>query len=158
MLATGSMCGEYGFHRFHSFHFHSFIDHGDGLVSLRVHEPLAIDSGIYTCVVTSEYGCCTTSNEVTIVEDSNCVREIVPEFIKELVPAVAMHGSLVSFCARVTPVTSKVKWFICGREINENTRGITVSHCLLFSFFWTNLAQITNPIRYVDRRTEFVTF
>lgn len=105
----------------------SFIDHGDGLITLRLLEPLAIDSGIYTCIVTSEYGCCTTSNEVAIVEEPDPVREIVPEFVKELVPAVAMHGSVVSFCARVTPVTSKVKWFICGREINENTRGIMVS-------------------------------
>lgn len=104
-----------------------FIDHGDGLVVLRVIEPLAIDSGLYSCVIASEYGCCVTSTEVTIdpVDETQC--EKAPEFIKELVPVVAMHGSVIAFCARVSPPTSHFKWTICGREINENSRGMMVS-------------------------------
>lgn len=103
------------------------IDHGDGLITLRIMNPLSIDSGSYTCMVASEFGCCTTTADVTISETSNVLRETIPTFVKELVPAVAMHGSVVSFCARVSPITSKVKWFICGREITENSRGTIVS-------------------------------
>lgn len=95
-------------------------------------DPVSTDSGIYTCIVASEYGCCTTSTQIKITEVQEAVREIVPVFIKEPVPVVAMHGSVVSFCARVTPVTSKTKWFICGRKITETTRGIVVSHNFMF--------------------------
>lgn len=103
------------------------IDHGDGLIALRVLNPLAVDSGFYTCMVASEYGCCSTSCEVIIKEAKEVVREIIPTFIEEPVPVVAMLGSVVSFCTRVAPVASKVKWFVCGREITESSRGTIVS-------------------------------
>lgn len=111
-----------------AFYLPSLIDHGDGLIALRVLNPLAIDSGFYTCMVASEYGCCSTSCEVTIKEAKEVVRETIPTFIDEPVPVVAMHGSVVSFCGRVSPISSKVKWFVCGREITESSRGTIVSN------------------------------
>lgn len=51
----------------------------------------------------------------------------MPIFAKHPVPVVALHGSVVSFCAKVLPVYTQVKWSICGREMNESTRGILVS-------------------------------
>lgn len=78
-------------------------------------------------MVASEFGCCSTSCEVTIKEAEEVVRETIPTFIDEPVPVVAMHGSVVSFCARVLPATSKVKWIVCGREITESSRGTIVS-------------------------------
>lgn len=78
-------------------------------------------------MIASEYGCCTTSCEIIIREANEVIRESIPTFIKEPVPVVAMNGSAVSFCARVSPISSKMKWFICGREITENTRGTIVS-------------------------------
>lgn len=107
------------------------IDHGDGLIALRVFNPMAIDSGFYTCMVASEYGCCSTSCEVTIKEAAEVVRETIAAFIEEPVPVVAMHGSVVSFCARISPVAAKVKWFVCGREITESSRGTIVSQHML---------------------------
>lgn len=115
------------------FQFYSLIDHGDGLIALRILNPLAINSGFYTCMVASEFGCCSTSCEVTIEEAEEFMREIIPAFIEEPVPVVAMHGSVVSFCARVSPATSKFKWFLCGREITENSRGTIVSTIKFFS-------------------------
>lgn len=90
-------------------------------------DPLSIDSGLYTCIVTSDYGCCITSTEINIMEKTRDVRDVIPAFIKKPVPVVAMDGSDASFCARVSPVTAKVKWFICGREITDSSRGIIVS-------------------------------
>lgn len=78
-------------------------------------------------MVASEYGCCSTSCEVTIKEAEEVMRDTIPTFIDEPVPVVAMHGSVVSFCARVSPASSKVKWFISGREITESSRGTIVS-------------------------------
>lgn len=111
----------------------SLIDHGDGLIALRILNPLQIYSGFYTCMVASEYGCCSTSCEVTIKEAGEVMRDTIPTFIDEPVPVVAMHGSVVSFCARVLPTTSKVKWFISGREITESSRGTIVSSSALNS-------------------------
>lgn len=112
----------------------SLIDHGDGLIALRVLNPLAIDSGFYTCMVASEYGCCSTACEILIKEAVEVMRETIPTLIDEPVPVVAMHGSVVSFCARVSPISSKVKWFVCGREITESSRGTIVSKSYLIRF------------------------
>lgn len=106
-------------------------------------DPSAIDSGSYTCMVASEYGCCTTTTDVVISEANEVLRETIPIFLKELVPVVAMHGSVVSFCARVSPITSKVKWFICGREITENSRGTIVS--IAFIVLFSSLNTTFNP-------------
>lgn len=87
-----------------------------------------MDSGCFTCMVASEYGCCSTSCEVQINQAAEVDRDIVPVFIEEPVPVIAMHGSVVSFCARVSPIATKVKWFICGREITESSRATIVSY------------------------------
>lgn len=108
------------------------IDHGDGLLALRVTKPFSTDSGIYTCIIASEYGCCTTSCEINISPAYEIIRESIPTFIKVPVPVVAMHGSIVSFCAIVSPATAKAKWFICGREITEKARGTVVSSYQFF--------------------------
>lgn len=52
--------------------------------------------------------------------------EIKPVFIKSPQPVVAAYGTVVSFCARVSPVHAKVKWSTCGRVLTEDTRGILV--------------------------------
>lgn len=103
------------------------IDHGDGLIALRILNPTVKDSGCFTCMVASEYGCCSTSCEIIIKQAAEIARDIIPEFIEEPFPVTAMHGSVVSFCARVSPIAAKVKWFICGREITESTRATIVS-------------------------------
>lgn len=103
------------------------IDHGDGLLALRITNPIYTDSSIYTCVIASEYGCCTTSCEVNIRAAHDMIREPIPTFIIETEPAVAMVGSNVSFCSKFAPISARSKWFVCGREINENTRGTIVS-------------------------------
>lgn len=104
------------------------IDHGDGLIALRVLN--AINSGChyFTCMVASEYGCCSTSCEIIVKKVDEIAQEMVPTFIEEISPVVAMHGSVVSFCARVSPSAAKVKWFICGREVTDNTRSTVVSN------------------------------
>lgn len=104
------------------------IDHGDGLIALRVMKAMVSGCHLFTCMVASEYGCCSTSCEVSIQPSVDVAAEMIPKFIEEPVPVVAMHGSVVSFCARVDPIVSKIKWFICGREITENTRGTIVSN------------------------------
>lgn len=118
----------FGMFCFHENSYHSrFIDHGDGLIALRILNPLAKNSGSYTCMIASDFGCCTTSCEITIKEQKELLRETIPNFMIKPLPVVAMHGSVVSFCARVEPIEAKVKWFICGREVTENSRGIIVS-------------------------------
>lgn len=107
---------------------HRYIDHGDGLIALRILDPFVYDSGRYTCTVRSDYGKCETSCDVSIYEVSEQEEfETKPVFIKSPQTVAAAHGTVVSFCARVSPVYAKVKWSICGRSVAEDTRGILVS-------------------------------
>ncbi|KAJ6643194.1 Myosin light chain kinase, smooth muscle [Pseudolycoriella hygida] len=106
-----------------------YIDHGEGLICLRILDPFVFDSGTYTCSVQSDYGKCETSCEVHISEVSQQDElEMKPVFIKSPQAVVAAYGSVVSFCARVSPVYAKVRWSICGRNVTEDTRGILVEH------------------------------
>lgn len=116
---------------FQTISIYRYIDHGDGLISLRITDPFVFDSGRYTCVVRSDYGKCETSCNVIVTEVSEQEElDLRPVFIKSPQPVVAAYGAVVSFCARVTPVHATVKWSICGRSLTEDTRGILVS-------FWT---------------------
>lgn len=145
-------CRKFSFFFFFQFNFR-LIDHGDGLIALRILNPLAIHSGSYTCMIASEYGCCSTSCEVTINEQKELLRETIPTFLKTPLPVVAMHGSVVSFRARITPIESKAKWFICGREITENSRGAIVSISYVFLFF---LFLKLKPLGVNSHRNEYL--
>lgn len=103
-----------------------YIDHGNGLICLRILDPFIGDSGEYSCCVVTDHGTCATSTKVTI---SDAMHEPfrMPVFEKHPVPIAANYGAVVSFCAKVLPLDAQVKWSICGREVAENVRGIMVS-------------------------------
>lgn len=104
-----------------------YIDHGEGVIALRILDPFVYDSGRYTCTVRSDYGKCETSCNVSIYEVLERDEfETKPVFIKPPQMVVAAYGTVVSFCARVSPVHAKVKWSVCGRVLTEDTRGILV--------------------------------
>lgn len=116
---------------------HRYIDHGEGMICLRILDPFVYDSGRYTCIVRSDYGKCETSCDVVISEVlEQDELEMKPVFIKSPQTVVAAYGTVVSFCARVSPVHAKVEWSVCGRVLTENTRGILVS--LYYSFVLTS--------------------
>lgn len=104
------------------------MDHGGGLIVLRIIDPFVFDSGTYTCVVRSAFGTCNSRCTVVISEmvDVRHEDDTMPVFLKQPVPVVALHGSVVSFCAKVWPAHTQVKWSICEREMKETTRGILV--------------------------------
>lgn len=109
------------------------------MLALRIIDPFVYDSGTYTCVVKSSYGSCTTNGTLEIVElgqTKTIEDDKMPIFAKHPVPVVALHGSVVSFCAKVWPVYTQVKWSICGREMNESTRGILVSNTYIHMTFF----------------------
>lgn len=112
---------------------HSMIDHGDGLLALRIANPVSQDSGSYTCNIASEYGCCTTTCEI-IINNATCKlsQESMPTFIEEPLPVVTTHGTSLSFHVRTSPDSAITKWFICGREITESAIAKIVSRCYFF--------------------------
>lgn len=104
-----------------------YIDHGDGVLTLRIYDPFVFDSGYYSCTVSSKYGECETKCAVDIEESEDNLLDILPEFLKHPLPSVALPGSIVSFCTRVTPIDSQIHWSVCGREINSESKGFSVS-------------------------------
>lgn len=115
----------------------SYNDHGDGLLALRICDPFDMDAGEYVCRVRTASGqTCETSGRLTVEE---CARRGVATeeddesalcFVKSPVPVMAVQGAVVTFCAKVWPVRAHVGWSICGREVNDATRGIMVSVCV----------------------------
>lgn len=111
----------------------SYIDHGDGLLALHIADPFDMDAGEYVCRVRTASGqTCETSGRLEVEE---CVRpttaddESAVQFVKRPVPVMAVQGAVVTFCSKVWPVQANVGWSICGREVNDATRGIMVSDC-----------------------------
>lgn len=108
--------------------FYRYIDHGNGLLTLRIRDPFIFDSGRYSCIITTVVGDCMSECEVEIEElcDAN-IYDLIPEFVKAPLPAITLLGGSASFCTRITPVDSDVVWSICGREIKEDTKQYKVS-------------------------------
>lgn len=106
---------------------YSYIDHGDGTLTLRILDPFVFDSGRYSCTITTISGDCTTQCDVEIEETFDNLRDVIPEFVKLPLATVALPGNAASFCARVTPVDSDVIWSVCGREITSDTKDYAVS-------------------------------
>lgn len=80
-------------------------------------------------MITSSAGELRTSADVYISElgESSCELDAVPKFFKNALPAIASHGSVVSFCVRVLPPEVDVAWTVCGRDITNESKGFTVS-------------------------------
>lgn len=113
-----------------------YIDHGDGLLALRIADPFVFDSGEYTCRVRWTDNAALVAETSGTLEVSECndsgASELLDEhsrvqFAKKPLPVMAFHGAVVTFCAKVWPVQATVQWAICGRAVGESTRGIMVS-------------------------------
>ena len=98
------------------------------MLTLRIFDPFVFDSGRYSCTVTTVHGTCKTESNVDISEAIDNFLDILPQFIKYPLPTVALPGSLVSFCARVSPVDSEVVWSVCGRDVSVDSKGFSVSN------------------------------
>lgn len=110
----------------------TYIDHGDGLLALRIQDPFCLDTGAFSCVVKTASSSCQTETQLEVTEITTVCRNEDDskeqlQFEKTPLPVVALQGSVVSFAAKVWPLEAMVNWSICGREVNESTRGILVS-------------------------------
>lgn len=110
----------------------TYIDHGEGLLALRIHDPFCLDTGAFSCVIRTTNSSCQTDTQLEVTEittvgkiDDDSKDRL--EFVKLPLPVVALQGSVVSFAANVLPLDAIVSWSISGREVNEATRGILVS-------------------------------
>lgn len=98
---------------------------------LRVQNPKVIDSGRYSCKVTTESGVCITTANVKIVKSQwNAIDNKQESSLIIMKPedVTATTDSAVSFAVRVSDDTVNVKWFICGREVTRSDRGVLVSN------------------------------
>ncbi|CRL00790.1 CLUMA_CG014043, isoform B [Clunio marinus] len=161
-----------------------YIDHGKGVLTLRITDPFIFDSGNYSCTVTTPYGDCTTSCDIEIEEPFDNISHIIPEFVKAPLPTVAFPGNSASFCARVSPVDSIVQWSVSGVDITDDDKdfvierlesGINLLHLLnvqhhlsgevkccatsaidprIFSVYHTNLTVLPLPLKQKSDRLE----
>lgn len=111
-----------------------YIDHGDGVLTLRIQDPFVFDSGNYLCLVTSTAGDCRTECNVEINESYGNIDELIPEFMKFPSATIALPGSTASFCTRVSPIDSDIIWSVCGREITSDLKGFSVRIFLFLQF------------------------
>ena len=108
--------------------FRRYIDHGKGVLTLRIEDPFTLDSGVYKCVISTLFGDVSSECEVEIEEfyDGN-IFDIVPEFVKTPLPTISFLNGSASFCCRVTPIDSNVVWSICGKDVSDDRKEFKVS-------------------------------
>ncbi|GAB0100344.1 muscle M-line assembly protein unc-89 [Sergentomyia squamirostris] len=103
-----------------------YIDHGNGLLALRIEDPFVPDSGMYRCVITSSMGECETSCSLIVTEDNDesssasTEQQLKPHFVKPPLPVVSHPGTEVAFSVRVSPPQSRISWYLNGREIGRH--------------------------------------
>lgn len=107
------------------FAFSSYIDHGNGLLCLRLFDAFDLDSGLYTCHITSQDGVqCFTSTSLNIErrgEQSSMAEIDSLTILKSPLPVLVTDTTTrATFCARVYPSDARVTWYVCGQPVNEN--------------------------------------
>jgi hypothetical protein len=132
------------------------MDHGNGELALRIQDPFVFDSGRYSCTITTPAGDCTTYCDVEIEETFENISDVIPEFTKLPLPAIAFHGKTTSFCARVTPVESDVIWSVCGREITDDVKDYAVSFNLSISINKENLIDTLETFSHLSNQYQLI--
>uniref|UniRef100_W8AQC6 Myosin light chain kinase, smooth muscle n=1 Tax=Ceratitis capitata TaxID=7213 RepID=W8AQC6_CERCA len=102
------------------------IDHGNGVICLRINDAFDLDSGEYACEVRTAAGLtCTTACQLSVIEtDDECLsspaeHDCQPILLKSPLPVLTNAGAAeAAFCARVYPPDANVQWFVGGHEIN----------------------------------------
>lgn len=116
-----------------------YIDHGNGVIGLRLADPFVFDGGMYKCVVTnalndfSVHSICELEVNEPKTYCENSVNIIRPDFLKKPLPVVTRKGSDVSFSCRVSPPGTRVVWMMNGREITDDSTGFSVSKTIQFA-------------------------
>ncbi|XP_055613589.1 myosin light chain kinase, smooth muscle-like [Uranotaenia lowii] len=103
-----------------------YTDHGNGIISLLISDPFINDSGIYTCIVSSANGQCSSSCTVKVYEADPTTAWTIPEIIMNPRSVVTVDGSSVSLRALVKPANCPVQWFIQGERVDSNMDNYTV--------------------------------
>ncbi|XP_065370323.1 titin isoform X6 [Calliphora vicina] len=99
----------------------NYIDHGNGFLCLRIHDAFDLDSGCYTCTVTTVDGFqCSTFTNLNIGRNSEISDDSGLAVMKSLLPVVADCGVKATFCARIFPADAQTFWYVCGRTVTEN--------------------------------------
>lgn len=106
-----------------------FIDHGNGVLCLRLSDPFLLDSGSYTCVITNESGdqiqtSCTLSVTETVLTS---VKNARPEFIKLPQAVFTRSGADITIECRIEPADSDLVWIVNGHTMTNELDGVAVS-------------------------------
>lgn len=100
-----------------------YIDHGRGVISLRIVDPFVLDSGTYECIIASAGVTCRTQSRVKIME-TDCVSKSIPQIMMYPQSYVAEQGSVVIICAHIVPLNCEIKWKVCGIVIEKDSDNV----------------------------------
>ncbi|XP_055839411.1 myosin light chain kinase, smooth muscle-like isoform X1 [Episyrphus balteatus] len=109
-----------------------YIDHGNGIICLRIQDTFDLDTGLYKCTVTSTYGTCSTRCELQVDDrhpaavSHDDVDRSGLAILKNPLPVLGMEGMITSFCAKVYPPNSQTSWTICGRDVTIDSRNFSL--------------------------------
>ncbi|XP_055374489.1 myosin light chain kinase, smooth muscle isoform X2 [Condylostylus longicornis] len=129
-----------------------FIDHGNGILALRIMDTFDLDAGRYSCTVMTRNGSCSTYCDLIVEEDRLNYNDYDLEILKKPQPVLGFPGSIVSFCAKVYPPDAITNWSICGREISDDSReyslesqsdGLRILHILGIEYYHSGEVKCT---------------
>lgn len=108
-----------------------YIDHGSGVICLRLLDPFVVDSGEYTCVVRNSKGAeVQTKCQLDVVEKPDYEernRDPRPEFVTLPAAVYTRTGADVTFQCQVIPDDAEVQWLLNGNALNNEMDGVAVS-------------------------------
>lgn len=125
------------FNRHLSLSSHRYIDHGNGLLTLRIMDTFDLDAGYYECVVRNVEGQIIKTHCELVVEDVDCCYiEPTVCFLKKPLPLIAFPEDIAVFCAKVHPPNIRTKWMVNGRAIQVESSGYQVSSFEIYYFIY----------------------
>lgn len=108
-----------------------YIDHGHGVVGLRLTDPFLVDFGYYKCIVKNVNGDQVESGCEFSVIEKECEKSelnVRPEFENFPQPVFIRSGSDVTYACRVQPRDAELTWIVNGLVMTNELEGVAVSN------------------------------
>ncbi|XP_058057771.1 myosin light chain kinase, smooth muscle-like [Anopheles bellator] len=119
----------------------AYIDHGNGMLGLRLKDPFLDDAGLYECTIETATQQLTATCYLDVLEQEQPSSESATEngsidlpdtaaaaadFVRYPLSQIAVEGDNVEYCACVHPPDAPLRWYVRGAEVTSGTKGFSI--------------------------------
>ncbi|XP_049533993.1 myosin light chain kinase, smooth muscle-like isoform X1 [Anopheles darlingi] len=115
----------------------AYIDHGNGILGLRLKDPFLDDAGLYECIIETGKQQLTATCYLDVLElepeptengqPAQCTEVTGAKFLRFPLSQIAIEGDNVEVYACIQPTPDiRLRWYVRGTEITSASKGFSI--------------------------------